>query len=137
MAITLQMPARLEARVREEAAREGIDPGTLVVRALEKQLTAQPGGDAQLPEQELLRLINEGPSDAVWTRYRELAARRDAETLTPAEHEELIRLSDAIEAADVRRLEWMAQLARFRGISLSQLRAELDIPQPSTGRGNA
>ena len=131
MAITLQMPPRLEARVREEAAREGIDPGTLVLRAVEKELTPQAGADGGLSEPELLRLINEGPSESVWTRYRELAARRDAGTLAAAEHEELIRLSDAIESADVQQLEWMAQLARLRGISLSQLRAELEIPNPA------
>lgn len=137
MTITLKMPPPLEARVREEAAREGIDPGTLVLRAVEKQLAPQADAADALAEPELLRLINVGPPESIWTRYRELAAKRDAQTLSAAEHEELIGLSDAIETADVRRLQWMAQLARIRGISLSRLRAELQIPPGPQGQADA
>jgi hypothetical protein len=57
-----------------------------------------------------------------------LSSKRDAESLTPGEHEELIGLSETIEAADERRLQFMAELAKLRGVSLRTLRAQLGIP---------
>ena len=65
MTITLKMPPPLEARVREEAAREGIDPGTLVLRAVEKQLAPHADTTKEMSEPELLRLINAGPAGTV------------------------------------------------------------------------
>src|SRR5438552_3762315 len=128
MTITLEMPLKLEARLLDEAAREGVDAGTLVVRALEQRFgsTASPSLPAR--EAELLLQIGEGPSESVWRRYHELSDRRDAEILTPQEHEELIGLSETIEAADVRRLEQMVELAKLRGVDLRTLRTQLGIP---------
>src|SRR5580698_7527880 len=118
MTIQLQMPPGLEASLRIQAAREGVDPSTLVLRALEQQFGSTPPNSPVPSESELLLRINEGPDESTWRRYHELSARRDAEILTPVEHEELIGLSETIEAADVRRLQYMAELAKRRGVSL-------------------
>jgi hypothetical protein len=66
-----------------------------------------------------------------------LSAKRDAETLTPAEHQELISLSQSIEAGDVKRLDYMAELAKLRGISLRELRAQMGIPAQNVTDGPA
>src|SRR5687767_8453225 len=111
MTITLTMPPDLEARLRDEAARAGVDAGTLVLRTLEQQFRhATAAASASGREADLLVRINAGPSEEVWRRYHALSARREAEALTPEEHAELVSLSEAIEAADVTRLEHMVEL---------------------------
>jgi hypothetical protein len=51
----------------------------------------------------LLQEIHEGPSEEFWTRYWELADRRDDEVLTEEEHQELLRMSGETEEITVRR----------------------------------
>jgi hypothetical protein len=75
----------------------------------------------------LLEKINEGLSAQTWQRYHELKAKRDAATLTPEEHAELIVLSDAIEAWNVRRLELVAELARLREVPFPELVRQLGL----------
>jgi hypothetical protein len=137
MSITVQLPPGLEANLRDEAAREGVDTSTLVLRALEQQFGPAATSSVEAREAELLLQINSGPSEAVWRRYHELSAKRDAETLTSTEHEELIGLSEKIESADVERLEQMAELAKLRGISLRALREQLGIPDAESNGGSA
>ena len=48
-------------------------------------------------------------------------------TFSQAEHEELVRFSEIIESADVRRLELMVELAQLRGTGLREIRKELGI----------
>jgi hypothetical protein len=129
MTITLQMPETLEARLRAQAAREGVDADTIVLRALEREVGPAKDSSPLARESELLLRITDGPPEAVWRRYHDLAPKRDAETLTPAEYEELIKLSEAIESVDVKRLEYMAELAKLRGVSLRAIRSQLAIPE--------
>jgi len=78
-------------------------------------------------ESELLLKINQGLPQDVQQRFDELVSKRQAETLTPDEHQELLDLTDQIEKSDARRVEYMAQLANLRGISLPTLMKELAI----------
>lgn len=81
-------------------------------------------------EAELLMHINGRlPEDVQW-RYDELIAKRDAETLSDAEHEELLRLTKQVEAFDVARVEALSQLAAHRGVTLSALMRQLGIESP-------
>lgn len=82
-------------------------------------------------ETELLQEINRGLSQQDWQRYRELVARRRAETLTPAEQTALIVLMDQIEEANARRIEHLIELARLRGTSLEALMDALGIKAPA------
>jgi hypothetical protein len=78
-------------------------------------------------ESELLIQINRGlPSDTK-TRLDELTAKRRAETLTPEEHNELLRLLDQLEALTAKRTEAIAELARMRGVSMTALMRTLGI----------
>ena len=65
MTITLQMPPGLEASLRDQASREGVDASTLVLRALERQFGPAVGPSPAADEAELLLRINEGPSEMV------------------------------------------------------------------------
>ncbi len=78
-------------------------------------------------EAELLKRINQGVPFNVQTRYDELAIKRDAETLTAQEYDELLQLTEHIEKVDAERLRNLAELARLRKTSLDALMDELDI----------
>jgi len=78
-------------------------------------------------ETELLLKINDGLPQHTHQRYWELIRKREDESLTPAEYEELLRLSDEREVKHAERLEAVAQLAHIRGTTLRQLMDELDI----------
>jgi len=76
-------------------------------------------------EVKLLRRINQPIPAGLHRRYRALAAKRRAETLTPGEHAELLELVDQIESLDALRVEALAALARLRNVTLTQLMKEV------------
>ncbi len=78
-------------------------------------------------EAELLQKINLGLSEQQWQRYRELIAKRRAETLAAEEQKELVTLSDQIEQANARRMENLIELAKLRQVSLESQMSELGI----------
>jgi hypothetical protein len=82
-------------------------------------------------EADLLRAINEGIPAELHDHYEALIERRRAGTLTPAEHTELLHLTDRMEAAEAERLSHLASLSRLRGVSLGTLLESLGIRAPS------
>ncbi len=82
-------------------------------------------------EAELLLKINQGVPLEVQARYSELIDKREAETLTPDEYEELLRLTEQVEELQARRLKYLAELAGLRKTSLSELMKDLGI-RPSS-----
>lgn len=78
-------------------------------------------------EAELLQQINQGVPAPLQQRYAWLINRRQAEQLTPEEHQEVLQLTARIEGIEARRPEHLAALARLRGISLAQLVADIGI----------
>lgn len=71
--------------------------------------------------------INRSLSQIQWERYDQLVGKRRAETLTPEELDELIALSDQIEKVNVRRIEYLAELAQMRNTTVSAWITELGI----------
>jgi hypothetical protein len=82
-------------------------------------------------EADLLLRINRGLSLELQRRYDELVTKRRAETLTSDEYDELLHLTDEIEQFEARRVEYLAQLARLRGTSLTALMESLGIRPPA------
>jgi hypothetical protein len=82
-------------------------------------------------ETELLLKINQGLPPDVQTRFDTLVAKRQTETLTSEEHQELLNLTDQLEKADTQRVKYMAELAQLRGISLSTLLKDLGLRPPA------
>lgn len=58
-------------------------------------------------------------------------AKRQAEILTPEEHSELLHLTEQIEKLQAQRMEYLAELARLRGTSLTALMKNLGIQMPT------
>lgn len=96
----------------------------LFVRARRRASVATP------EESTLLREINCGIPAELSDRYEILADKRDDETLTEAEHTELLAIGDQIEKLSVQRLEALVKLAELRQIPLLQLMADLGIQTP-------
>lgn len=82
-------------------------------------------------ETKLLQRINRGLPPQTQQRYNDLTAKRRAETLSSAEHEELLALVDRVERADVERMQALTKLAQLRDIPVTTLMAELGIHPPS------
>ncbi len=82
-------------------------------------------------EAELLLKINRGVPPEVQRRYDELIIKRRAESLTPDEYDELLRLTDQVEDSEARRLEHLAELARLRKTSLPALMKTWSIRTPA------
>ncbi|MBE9074654.1 STAS/SEC14 domain-containing protein [Microcystis sp. LEGE 08355] len=78
-------------------------------------------------ETELLLKINQGLSQDNQGRYQLLINKRNEENLTEQEYQELLELSDQMEIHQTQRLEYLAQLARLRQISLTDLMTQLSI----------
>ncbi|MDB5332458.1 MAG: hypothetical protein JWP03_3609 [Phycisphaerales bacterium] len=132
MTLTIDLPADLEARLRDEAARQGVDAAGYIVKALTDRLSPK-GGVPHLPADEarLLEQINLGVSADTWQRYRALGEKRDARALADSEHDELIAISDRIEEANARRMRYVVELARLRGVSPQELMRQLGVAGPA------
>jgi hypothetical protein len=97
---------------------------TLFVRARRRGPIATP------EESTLLRAINRGIPAELSDRYAILADKRDDETLTATEYQELLDVADQIEASGVKRLEALVKLAELRQVPLLQLMTDLGIQTP-------
>ncbi|HKZ86487.1 MAG TPA: STAS/SEC14 domain-containing protein [Anaerolineae bacterium] len=78
-------------------------------------------------EAQLLLEINQGLAPAVQRRYDELITKRRAETLTPHEHEELLRLTNQSEQLEARRVQLLSELARLRQTTVAELMDNLGL----------
>ncbi|OQY53974.1 MAG: STAS/SEC14 domain-containing protein [Candidatus Parabeggiatoa sp. nov. 2] len=77
----------------------------------------------QLSHHESQRLlkINQPIKHHIQTQYEALIAKRQAETLTPDEYQELLLMTEQIERLEAQRIESLAELAQIRQISLTEL----------------
>ncbi len=82
-------------------------------------------------EAELLRTINQGLPDGLRRRFDELKVKRQAETLTPAEHAELLQLTEDVEHQQVARVQALSDLSQLRKTTLPKLMQDLGIQAPA------
>lgn len=132
MTITLEITPELEEVLRRSAQRAGLPPDGYILKVLQERL----GGEERLPphlsqdETRLLQQINQGLPPATWARYHALKEKRDARTLTPDEHAELLALTNEVELWNARRLELVMALAQLRHIPLRAMMDELGLVPP-------
>lgn len=83
------------------------------------------------PEAELLQKINQSVlSSEKQTRYEELLNKRMEEKITPVEMNELMLLTDQLEALNVERISALAKLAQIRQTTLPNLMKNLGLKEP-------
>jgi hypothetical protein len=97
-------------------------------RALQASLVTSPK-EPHLSKKEtaLFLRINRHLTPEQQGRYDELRAKREEETLTPAEHAELLQCVAEIETLWVDRVQAVLELARLRRLSPQQLMQQLAI----------
>ena len=117
--------------LQQVAAAKGRTVADLVREGVEVIIQIQGAPSLSEEESELLLAINRGLSGEMAERYRELIRRRQAGTLGPEEHRELLRLTDEVERQQAERIENLSELARLRGLPLVALMEELGI-RPSS-----
>jgi hypothetical protein len=83
-------------------------------------------------ETELLQKVFAEESYESLERYQELLKKRDSNELSAEELSELLSLSDRMEVVHAERMSAIADLARLRGISLSETLAQLGVGVPET-----
>lgn len=128
---TIQIEANLSARELMRAVEQLSQPELESFVAEVLELRSRRVAPCLSPaEAELLRTINQGLSGEFRQRFDELKARRQAESLTPEEHAELLRLTDQLERQEAERLQALVDLAQLRKTSLRKLMDELGIQAP-------
>ena len=81
-------------------------------------------------ETELMLLINQGFAPGFRQRISTLREKLQAETLTPEEHQEYLRLIAQVEERQAQRLEALAELARLRKTNVRNVMKQLGIQSP-------
>jgi hypothetical protein len=84
-------------------------------------------------EAEILEKINQVLPPDTQRRYNELTEKRQAETLTREEQQELLVLIEHIELADAERAQALIRLAQLRNVSVTALMSTLNIHPPAYG----
>ena len=78
-------------------------------------------------ETELLRKINTGVLPTIQKRYAILFKKRQKETLTDADYEELIALTSYIENHNAQRLSYIIELSQIRNTTVDDVIASLEL----------
>jgi hypothetical protein len=81
-------------------------------------------------ESALLARVNQGLPGDNRVRLRALIEKRDDETITASEWQELAALTDQLELLHADRLAALAELAQLRGVTLAEVISQLGIQFP-------
>ena len=115
MTLTIEITPEMETRLREEAAKAGMDANEFILNTLQDRLRCKATRTAKQPlrlpkeENDLLLEINERLPEETRQEYYALVAKRRAETLTPEKHIRLITLTDTVEIKNAERIAHLAE----------------------------
>ncbi|HYV36454.1 MAG TPA: hypothetical protein VE988_12155 [Gemmataceae bacterium] len=79
-------------------------------------------------EVHLLAQINRGFAEKWWNDFHALVSKRQKRTLSSAEHQELIQMTDELEKREAKRLKALAKLAKLRDEPLAVVMKSLGLP---------
>jgi hypothetical protein len=89
--------------------------------------------EAVTTEAPLLDVVHRSLPQPTQQRWDELLAKRDDASLSESEYEELLQLTDEVEALNVQRMTAVSQLAQARGVDLRTIMRQLNLPEPVYG----
>ncbi len=125
MTITLDLPNDVASRLQVAARVQGKDIATYLVDDVRLQLRKDVLSES---ETQLLDIVNRPVEDTA-RRERDRLLRLQAKRgLSEAESEKLKGLIDAMELANAERWQAIASLAKLRGLTLSEVTQDLQIP---------
>jgi hypothetical protein len=94
---------------------------------LETILEERKAVEKQEDEAKLVQRIEEYTNSETYERYKKLSNQLRAENITATEHQELLALTQIVEAENVERLEHLMTLAKVRKMSLRAVMTELGL----------
>jgi hypothetical protein len=130
MTLILELPAPLDQRIRDRAAKLGRDPETMVTDLVRDHFSnelAFPPAALTEEETKWFKQVNEVPPSGVRERWRELDGLRRAGQLNNEQQSEMARLYDQIEANHARRIEAAAELARLWQVAIESVIDQLGL----------
>lgn len=125
--VEMQMLSKDLIKAVEQLSQQDLEQfvSQVIVLQAQRKATSLPKNEA-----ELFIKINQGiPSDTQKV-YDELIVKREAEILTVEEHQHLLLLTEQVEKLQAQRIQYLAELASIRGVSLSTLMDDLGIEMP-------
>lgn len=81
----------------------------------------------QEKEKNIIQTIHQYTNSETYNRYQTLVNQHRTENITEAEHQELLTLTQIVEAENVERLEHLMTLAKIRKMSLRAVMVELGL----------
>lgn len=129
MSLVLQINPSLENRMRQNALQKGVELSQFVVQFLESNFPEDKPQNKTLSKREtvLLQAIEAAISVETWERYHILRGKQQAETINSTESAEYATINQQIEAANVKRLASLIELAKIRAVSLDVLMKQLGL----------
>ena len=124
--ITINIDAKL-AEAYNQAPALGRKKVSLAVKQALRELVEPKAPRLSKKETELFLIINQSLPTDQQKRIEELTEKMEFESITEAEHAELLQLTDAMENAQVKRLKAVAELAKVRNVSLSEMMRQLGL----------
>ncbi len=138
MTVNIQIPPELEARVRDDAARQGRtgrrDYSAGFGACLSRDVVGRSRVSYERRETELLDKVSLGLTDEQWRRYWELRKKLEDSSLASPEHAELLAVNDRIERANAERMKYLVELAALRNVPLPLLMEELGLGNGAKAR---
>ena len=129
MSIVVQVNPSVEHRLREKAVKKGVGINQFISQFLENTFGYDTAKPASVSEQEakLLQQVNLDISSEKWASYLNLKEKRQKNTLSTNEHNELLNLINDVESANARRISVLAELAQLRNVSIRVLMEQLGL----------
>src|SRR4051794_32448751 len=123
MSMTIEIAGDLETLLKAEAGKAGVAPEEYTRLLLRRSLLKRQPNAPVLSREEaqLLHSINHGLGSEEMDRYMDLIRKRQGETITASEFDELHRLTQRLEEIGARRAGNLVRLAALRGIPVEEL----------------
>ena len=126
MNVTLDIPPDVFDRLQHAARAQGKDIQTFLMDDVRRHFRSDVLSES---ETTLLEVINQPIDASVVEARNQLLSQREKRALTEPEQTRLRDLIDRVEIANAARWQALASLAKLRGITLTEIASELQIPR--------
>jgi hypothetical protein len=129
MQLTIELPYDLETQLRVQAQQKGKALNQYITGLIQEKINSPKPVTSTLTAEEtrLFKIINKGFSDDFWTKLNSLNKRRQEFALTEPERQELIDMTEALDAVNLERMKALIELSTIRQIDLDMLMNQLGL----------
>ena len=129
MSIVIQINPSLETQLRAKASTKGMALNQFISQFLEHTFDNKSTTQPTVSEREatLLQQVNLDIPPEKWEFYLKLKEKRQKETITETERNQLINLSNDVEMANAKRIGVLAELSQIRNVPIRVLMEQLGL----------